>query len=288
MGTRCRIVVYGAVEAEAAAACAAAFERIAGLETVLSDYREDSEASKLVRKEPGLWHPVSVDLARTLRLALSISEASGGAFDPTLGPLTELWRASRRSGRLPRRDELGEAVLRSGYGLLEVDPQEDRVRFETPGMKLDFGGIGKGLAADEALLVLRSLGHGSALIDFGGDLVAGDAPPGEAEGWLVRVRDGVGRTRELWLVNAAVATSGDLEQFVEIDGVRYAHIVDPVTGLGLTCRVAATVIADAGWMADALASAACVLGPGKIDGLRRAFPNAVFEVALEPGSLDPG
>lgn len=282
MGTRCRIVVYGASEQAAAKACAAGFDRISELESVLSDYRPDSEASVLMTRAPGTWHPVSADMADALRRSMAVWEASGGAFDPAIGPLTKLWRASRRDAVLPEPEVLAEARSRSGMDLLEIDPVQSRVRFSKSGMGLDFGGIGKGLAADAALAVLRERGFGASLIDFGGDLVAGDPPPGQTDGWRVVVEDGLGRPRTVWIANGAVATSGDLEQFAEIGGVRYAHILDPATGLGLRGPRAATVRADAGWLADALASAACVLGPEGAARLEAAFPGVSVRVSPSP------
>jgi thiamine biosynthesis lipoprotein len=270
MGTRCRIVVYAGSEREAADAGARAFGRIAALESVLSDYRPDSEASVLVGLPVGEWHAVSPDLAAVLDLSRLVFDASGGAFDPTVGPFTKLWRESRRSGRLPEDDRVEAARAGVGFDSVETDGREC-VRLRKSGMSLDFGGVGKGYAADEALAVLRAEGLSAALVDFGGDVVAGDSPPGNPEGWAVEVRDGLGEARTLRLANGAVATSGDLEQFVEIGGVRYAHIVDPRTGVGLTRRTAATVVAGRGGLADALASAACVLGPEGVELLTGRF-----------------
>jgi thiamine biosynthesis lipoprotein len=286
MGTRCRIVVYAPSEPQAADAAEAAFGRIAEIEDALSDYRDHSEAARLMRLPPDRWHPVSVDLAAVLHRARRVYAASDGAFDPTVGPLTRLWRRARADARLPPDETLRAARARVGMHRIETS-DDQRVRFDTPGMALDFGGIGKGYAADEAMAVLRAAGFGSAMVDFGGDLVLGDAPPDRPDGWRVDVRVGLGRPRTVHLVNAAVAGSGDLEQFVAIDGVRYAHIVDPRTGLGLTRRTAATVIADSGWLADALASAACVLGPEGAGRLRAAFPQTTIEVTAAADDAGP-
>ncbi len=278
MGTPCRIVLYAPDEEASVRASRDAFERIVELESVLSDYRQDSEVSRLSRAQAGLWHPVSSDLAEAIQLSRSVHEASHGAFDPTLGTLTKLWRQSRSDGRLPDPETLGLARSRAGLHLVEIDRSRRRIRFERAGVRFDFGGVGKGIAADEAMTVLRRHGVRAALIDFGGDLLAGHAPPDRPDGWRVSVEDGLGTRRVLLLTNQAVATSGDLEQFVEIDGVRYSHIIDPRTGLGLTERRAATVIAPNAALADALASAACVLGEQRMGGVLAAFPEAAISI----------
>ncbi len=132
-------------------------------------------------------------------------------------------------------------------------------------MRLDLGAIGKGFAADEVLAVLTRSGISRALIDAGGDIVASDSPPG-TPGWHVeipKVDDGTVGSETVWLSDGAVATSGDTYRYVEVDGVRYSHIIDPATGLGLTDRRVATVFAPTAAVADAFASAVNVLGPIK-------------------------
>jgi thiamine biosynthesis lipoprotein len=151
-----------------------------------------------------------------------------------------------------------------GYKKLALDCRAGTVELLAEGMKLDLGGIAKGYAGDEVLSVLRKYGITRALVDAGGDVVAGDPPPGK-NGWtvaLASIEDPDGPAdRYLVVKNAAVATSGDAFQHVEIGGVRYSHIVDPRTCLGLTRRSSVTVIAPDGLTADGLASAVSVLGP---------------------------
>ncbi len=267
MGVAARIVFFAPDESAARQAERAVYARLNELDAVMSDYRKDSELMQLCSREPGVWHEVSDDLCTVLWWAKVLAELSGGAFDPTVGPSVRLWREARRSGEMPDATELEAARQVSGHELMDVDVATRCVRLATAGMALDLGGIGKGFAADEALRTLARLGIHSALIDLGGDITLGHPPPGEA-GWRVQVErgagtgteeDGAGDTIELVLAHAAVATSGDREQFVIIGGERFSHIIDPRRGRALTQGAAATVIARSGTLADALASAACVL-----------------------------
>lgn len=261
MGVQVRIVVYAPSRAAAETACEAAFERFAQLDQTLSDYRPSSEINRLCDAAGGPPVRVSRDLYRVLERAQQVSRRSGGAFDVTVGPLVALWRAARKSGRLPADPELRAARALVGWRKVRLLPRERAVRLATPGMRLDLGGIAKGYAGDCAQAVLRRRGIRSALVEAGGDIVVSDAPPGRA-GWEIEAQER-GGTRTLVLANSAVSTSGDTEQFVEVDGRRYSHVVDPRTGLGLTTRVAATVVAPDGLTSDPLSTAVCILGPEK-------------------------
>ena len=258
MGVRVRIVVY-TDPATAARATRAAFARIAELDAALSDYRAGSEVNRLADRA-GESVPVSADLYAVLDLALRVGRASGGAFDPTVGPLSALWRAARESGAAPNPDGLARARALVGAEKVSLDSLARTVRL-APGTRLDLGAVGKGYVLDQALARLQRAGVSRALIEAGGDIVVGDAPPG-LPGWRIDVPGATGEVARLaaGLTNAAVATSGDSEQFVVIDGIRYSHVVDPRTGLGLTNGLDATVIASDAALADALATAATVLG----------------------------
>ena len=265
MGSKARIVLYAADEPQARAAAGAAFARLAELDATLSDYRQNSEISRLCTQQAGVWTPVSLDLFRVLSRAHEIAEASGGAFDHTVGPLSLLWREARRNERPPPASELEAARSRVGWRLVRLDAAHQAVTLEREQMRIDFGAIGKGYGADEALLAMRRFGISRAVVDIGGDMAVGDPPPGR-EAWRIEIESGYGAGPRpvVEAANAGVATSGDTEQFVEFDGVRYSHILDPRTGKGLTTRTAATVIARDAASADAYASAACVLGPRRM------------------------
>jgi thiamine biosynthesis lipoprotein len=261
MGTRVRIVLYAPTEARAVAAARAAFERIADLDAALTDYNPESELSRLGSEAYPDARGVSSDLLSILERAERYSSISEGAFDVTLGPVVALWRQARRSHALPDPEALSEARTRTGYRKIVLDRSARTVRLLEPGMKLDLGGIGKGFAADRALEVLRARGLEQALVAAGGDIAVGAPPPGAA-GWRIGIGErGTDPAGDLVLHDCGVSTSGDTEQFVEIDGVRYAHIVDPRTGLGVRGAVRATVVAPDDTAADALATALCVLEP---------------------------
>ena len=268
MGVQARIVLYAPDQAAAERGAVAAYDRIAALDATMSDYRRDSELMRLAERSGTGPVPVSADLFHVLRMAERLARLSGGAFDVTAGPLVQLWRKARDTRTLPAPDTLKAARARSGYTLLRLDPEDSTATLASKDMRLDLGGIAKGFAANEALATLRAQGLPRAMIEFGGDIVTGDAPPRKrgatdtpengATGW--RITEPLsGRT--FHLANAAISTSGDTVQFIVIDGVRYSHVLDPRTGIPLTSRIAVTVIAPEGILSDGLATMLSVLGP---------------------------
>ncbi|NDC52909.1 MAG: FAD:protein FMN transferase [Planctomycetia bacterium] len=266
MGVPWTITLHAATRAEGEAAIAAAFAEVERLEGILSDYDPASELVRLSAAAPTPTPvPLGDDLWRALSAAVAWRDASGGAFDPTVGPLTTLWRQTRRSGTLPRTEKLAAALRAVGPRTLVLDEQRRTAALLEPGMRLDLGGIGMGYAVDRALEVLAGRGIAAAMIDASGDVAVSGPPPGRA-GWRIEVaafgRENAADGRPtIELVNAAVTTSGDAFQAAEIHGVRYSHVVDPRTGLGVAGPAAVTVIARDCTTADALATAASVLGP---------------------------
>lgn len=260
MGVQAKITVYSPTAEQAERAAAAAFTRMGELDAIMSDYRVDSELNALSNAAGGEARIVSPDLWRVLETGRRISEATEGAFDMTVGPAVAQWRAARKSGRLAPEEERRRALSLVNWEHLELDAPKRAARLSVPGMRLDLGGIAKGYAAREGLDRLRAAGLGRSSVALAGDIALGDAPPG-TRGWKVAVRAGprLPPSGMLTLTNVNVSTSGDTQQFVEIDGVRYSHIVDPRTGLGISPNVAVTTIAQDGAMCDAIATAACML-----------------------------
>lgn len=267
MGTLVRVKLYAPDEPRAKAAFRAAFDRIAELDRTLSDYQPESELNQLCHA--GHAVKISGDLYRVLSAAQQLAEESGGAFDVTQGPVIRLWRNARRDRALPDQQALRDASARGGFRKLHLEPGQT-AWLERADVQLDLGGIAKGYAADMALEVLDRMGIASALVALSGDLAFSHAPPGEP-GWKIRLDTPFSRV--LVLADGAVSTSGDAEQYVELNGKRYSHIIDPATGEALTNGVTASVVARRGIAADALATTICVLGPQRGIALVEKHPD---------------
>lgn len=275
MGVPVEIQVYACDEALANQAAEAAYARMKDLDRVMSDYDPDSELMRLcARAKPGEPVEVSADLAHVLARSQELARRTDGAFDVTVGPIVDLWRIARRRKEAPDPEKLQAALALVGHENLLIDPEARTVELVKPGMQIDLGGIAMGYAADEALRIFREHGLTQVLIDASGDIVLGDPPPGR-EHWRIEIEPiGAGSAASpasedaqpaprhiLLLKNCAVTTSGDAYKFIEIDGQRYSHIVDPQTGFGLTTRCSATIIAPDCITADSLATTVNVLGP---------------------------
>lgn len=291
MGSKFVILLYAPDEPTANRAFDAAFARIAALNRCLSDYESDSELTLLSKTAPSPQPvPISADLWAILWRAQEISAQSQGAFDVTVGPLTKLWRRARRQRELPSPERLAEARAAVGYQSLVLDPATHTAQLLKPGMRLDLGGIGQGFAVDEAMKELARCGIERALINASGDLTALGPPPGQP-GWLVGIaplEPTAPPSLFGYLVRQSLSTSGDAFQFVEIDGKRYSHIVDPHTGLGLTHRSSVSILASNCTDADALATAASVLGAEEGLKLIERCPNveALFVIADTEQSMN--
>lgn len=265
MGSRFRVTLFAPDEATAKAAAQDAFAAAQRVNDLLSDYQNDSEALRLSGLPHGLPHPVSEDFADVLKTSLALASETDGAFDPSIGPATRLWRRARL-GKAMDWKALEECKPALGWRKITFDGKSRTVTLNSPGMRLDFGGIGKGWSADKALQVLRSKGLNCASVSASGDLAIGDPPPGKP-GWTVGIEllDAAGGavSAEVQLRNCGLSTSGDTEQFLELDGQRYSHILDPASGMALTERRGVSVTAPSATESDAIATALCVMGPEK-------------------------
>ena len=286
MGTIFRIELYSTDEAAAAKAAEAAFARAEELEQIMSDYREDSELMRLAREGASAPFPLSDDLYAVLTKSLQISDLSHGAFDVTIGPLVELWRKARNTGRLPDAAEIARAKALVDYRNIELDPARRTAFLKRAGMKLDLGAIGKGYAADQMLALLQSRGFRLAMVVAGGEVAMGTPPPGEA-GWKVALEtpDTARGAAPCTLVlhGAAISTSGDSKQFVEINGKRYSHVIDPSTGFGLEGTASTTVVAPDATTTDALGTALSILPVEEGIRLAQSLPGVAVLMVRQRG-----
>ncbi len=235
--------------------------RVEEIAAILTDYDPKSETRRLSLTASKSRTKTSDDLWAVLKASDEWHRRAGGAFDSSLGQLTSLWRKYRRVNAVPPGDQIQAALRKCGWRHVELHDEQHAVTIDTDGLRFDFGAIGKGYIVDEAFGVLRENGLSCCLVNISGNMRCG-APPPAREGWRIEVSPleaGGGPLRRIQLANAAVATSGDLWQFMMIDGQRRSHILDPKTGLGVLGPVSATVVAATATDADALATAACIL-----------------------------
>jgi FAD:protein FMN transferase len=265
MGIPFRMVLYAPEKSSADAAAEAAFARIQQLNDILSDYDTDSELSRLSQTS-GSGKVVSVgkDLWRMLERSQQVARETDGAFDITCGPVVSLWRKARREKQLPDPVKLEEARRAVGWQKLKLDARNHTAELMVPYMRLDLGALAKPYAVDEALRILSAHGIRSALVAGAGDMAVSEPPPG-TNGWRIELAPldvtNAPKTEFVLLRNNALATSGDLFQHVEINGVRYSHIVDPRTGVGLTDHSLVVVIAQDCQTANSVSTSSGVLGP---------------------------
>ncbi len=283
MGTLFTVSLYAPDKDSANRAVQAAFARVAELNSVMSDYDEQSEIRRLVRNPPGKPIRISHDLMKILQHSQELSRATDADFDVTIGPLIRHWRRARRQRTLP--DPARLVLVRPAVGCekLVLDPFKGTVTLLATNMFLDLGGVAKGYAADQALQELKKLGFNRALVAASGDIRVGDPPP-DKPGWVVDIAsidaNAGDRTDTLLLANAAVSTSGDTEQYALIDGNRYSHIVDPKTGIGLRRRIGVTVVARDATTTDSLATAISVIGAERGLELIKSMPGT-FALIVE-------
>lgn len=245
MGTQFRAVFYETDSVKAKRIAGICWKRLDNLNLVLSDYREDSEIMQLcVNAKVKEWQAVSEDLYSVIAESQRAANLTNGLFDVTISPLTKLWRRARRQNVLPTNEQLELARESIGYQFVELDSVSRKVRFLKSNMRLDFGGIGKGFALDEMAKILKQESVNSFLFEAGGSILLGDSPP-NAFSWKITISE-----KEFNLSNCGISTSGDRFQFVEIEGKRYAHILDPRTGFGFHAPHEITVISDNATTAD--------------------------------------
>ncbi len=282
MGTFARVVVV-AKDATTAQECVRlALAEIKYVDELMSDYKSDSEISRVNKNAAEEPVAVSESTFEVLQRSIEFSRLTDGAFDITVGPLVSLFRIAESTGTAPSEELLAITKSKVGFEKLKLDDTNRTVQFAVEGMRLDLGGIAKGYAVDKAIVAARQSGAIGAMVDLGGDIRCFGKPPKGKKQWLIGVQDpnaaikgigGGGILLTLKVADAAVATSGDYQQFVLVEGRRHSHIIDRKTGSSAEGLSSVTIIAEDVTDADALATAVSVMGAEKGLALIEKLPN---------------
>ncbi len=271
MGTFARVVVI-AKDSDSAMKCIeSAFTQINKVDDLMSDYKSDSEISNVNRDGFEKAVQFSQSTYEVLQRSIEFSKLTDGAFDITVGPLVELFRKAKKKQVFPGPDEIAEAKSKVGFEKLKLDDENRTVQFTVEGMRLDLGGIAKGYAVDKAVETMQAHGAIGGMVDLGGDIRCFGAALKGRDHWVIglqnpnMVKDSAGREvlLKLKITNGAIATSGDYQQFILIEGKRRSHIIDRKTGTSIEGLSSVTIIADNATNADALATAVSVMGSEK-------------------------
>lgn len=282
MGTLVGITLRGDSPARLDKVAVDVFGEIERLEGMLSEWRPDSAVSSVNRAAGRHPVPIPTELAEVAQIATEVARATDGAFDCTWAALEDQWRFETAGFRVPSSDAVAAARACVDYRELVLDRETGTLFLGRPGMRIGLGGVAKAYIAERAAQVAVAEGVDDVLVDAGGDLVArgrnGDRP------WMAGIRDARSAGRLLATIqlrDQAIATSGDYEHFLDVDGHRYHHLLDPRTGYPATHSRSATVVAPSGALADALATALFVLGPAGLPAVLRGGATDAFVVAAD-------
>ncbi len=289
MGTRVSINLWigELTAAQAGAAIEAAFAEIERIEQIMSEWRPSSELSQLNDNAGGPLRPLSPELFEVLQRSKLVAEATDGAFDPTFYAAGQLWHFEP-GARPPAPEAIAEKLALVGWQGIELDPNTGAGRLARPGMKVGLGAIAKGYAVDRASQVLLQHGFVHHIVEGGGDTYVSGSKGGTP--WKVGIQrpDRAGSLAAIPATDRAIVTSGGYQRFIEVDGKRYAHILDPRTGWPLDESASAqsvTLVAANTTDADAYATAVAVMGPEKGMAFVEAHPGLEAVIVTRSGEL---
>ena len=246
MGSVYTVVAYGEDRGRMIAAVDQAFEEVRRIDRMMSNYRPDSELSRLNKEAGRTPVTASEELFGLLEACQRYYQASEGAFDISVGPLMKIWGFYKGSGRLPHRAEIRGVLGRIGFDKVTLDRSSRTVRFARDGMELDPGGIGKGYAVDHMVAILKAADVRSALISAGSSSIYALGAPPKEKGWKISIRhprDLTKEAQEVVLKDMSLSTSGTSEKFFRAEGQLYSHIMDPRTGYPAKGMLSVSVIA---------------------------------------------
>lgn len=262
MGSRFEITVVAADSTKANQYIEIAVNEISRIETLISSWDPKSQTSE-INRNAGV-KPIKVDeeLYGLIERSIAISKLTDGAFDITFASMDKVWRFDGSMTDMPSQEIVKASIAKVGYNNIVLDKENSTVFLKLPGMRIGFGAIGKGYAADRAKSLLVSNGVESGIINASGDMTTwGKLPNGQD--WKVAITNPIDKSKAFAILpirNGAVVTSGDYEKYVTFNGKRYSHIINPRTGYPATGIVSVTVFAQKAELADALATSIFVMG----------------------------
>jgi thiamine biosynthesis lipoprotein len=262
MGSRFDISVVANSEEEGNSYIDLAIEEISRIERLISSWDPNSQTSE-INKNAGI-QPVIVDkeLFQLIERALKISKLTNGAFDISYASMDKVWFFDGTMTKMPDKKDIEQSVAKVGYQNIILNPEDNSVYLALEGMKIGFGAIGKGYAADKAKALLIEKGVSAGIINASGDLNTWGKQPDQKD-WMVAIVNPLNKEKVFsWMpvYNSAVVTSGNYEKYVSFNGVLYSHIIDPRTGYPSTGILSVTVFTANAELADALATSIFVMG----------------------------
>jgi thiamine biosynthesis lipoprotein len=264
------------------------YELVDSLNHIFSNYDSSSELSKINASAGLLPYKMSRAMLDLVQKSQYAYIQSKGAYDISIGPLSSLWRNARKAKLFPEASTVIATKKLVGFAQIKINKRLGTIFLPNADMHLDFGGIAKGYIAQWVINFLKANGIQQALVDAGGDIVM-SGPPLNQQGWLIGVNlpettDQL-LNKKLQLSNCSVATSGDVYQFIEYKGVKYSHIINPLTGYGVTNLRNVTIVAKTGATADWLATACSILPIKEAKQLAISHQAALLITTLKNGKL---
>ena len=262
MGSRFDITMVGQNEQEANQFIDEAIEEITRIEKLISSWDPNSQTSE-INKNAGV-HAVKVDeeLFDLIERSVQISKITDGAFDITFASIDKVWYFDGTMKEMPNKEVIAKSIAKVGYENIILDKENKTVFLKLKGTKIGFGALGKGYAADKVKAMMMAKGVKAGIVNASGDLTTWGKQPNSKD-WMVGITNPLNKDKVFsWfpVVDAAVATSGNYEKFVEFNGKKYTHIIDPRTGYPASGLVSVTIFSDSGELCDALATSVFIMG----------------------------
>ena len=288
MGSAFNLIIVSADSNKANHLARKSYELVDSLNHIFSNYDSSSELSKINASAGLLPYKMSTAMLDLVQKSQYAYIQSKGAYDISIGPLSSLWRNARKAKLFPEASTVLATKKLVGLNQVKINKRLGTIFLPNADMQLDFGGIAKGYIAQWVINFLKANGIQQALVDAGGDIVM-SGPPLNQQGWLIGVNlpettDQL-LNKKLQLSNCSVATSGDVYQFIEYKGVKYSHIINPLTGYGVTNLRNVTIVAKTGATADWLATACSILPIKEAKQLAISHQAALLITTLKNGKL---